>query len=87
MPKYYSQGPVVPSKKIAAPNPIEGPALGNFPPLTTDQTPAEYHGQGSKHHVFGHAAVKGAKRYGTVGKHHNTKLKLSGHPKAHRIGG
>lgn len=84
--KFYSQTPVVSEKQIAGKNPIAGPGVGNLTSPTVPEKPATVHGLGTPAKNFPHGQVPGAHGYGHPPHARKGHYRLSGNPKAHKLG-
>lgn len=90
MPKrkgFYASELDVPAKKAAGANPIGTVALGAETPPIVPKKEAVVHGLGPQVHQFHYPHTKGVHGYGHPQKAHVGHLRLSGSPKAHRVGG
>lgn len=80
----YPQGPVVPGKQVAGSNPVGSQTTvgGTAPPIVPPKAGAA-HGFGPVTEERKQPRLKGEVKYGhfKLGK-----LRMSGHPEAHRIG-
>lgn len=76
---FYSQTPVVPRKAMASEAAIKGPSIGNEVSRITPQKFGGIHGLRQSGQKFKTPSIRGAVKYGQVGK-------LSGKPKGHRLG-
>lgn len=82
----YASTPAVPGKVIAGTNPVGSVELGGQIPRTVPAGGGASHGFGPQEHQFSAPHVKGAHGYGHPPKARKGAIRLSGDPKAHRIG-
>lgn len=82
----YANMPVAPKKKIAATNPLGTAQLGSATPRSVPQKEPTIHGLDIVPHSFKVPSIKGAKGFGNIAKVKQGHLRLSGNPKAHKVG-
>lgn len=82
----YSKQPVASSKAIADKNPLGTVTVGPEVPKMVPQAPSSIHGLNVPAHSFKGASVKGSHGYGHIAKNRQGAHRMSGSPKAHRVG-
>lgn len=82
----YAKQPSVSKKKISDTNPVGTVGLGAEPSRLTPQRQPSIHGLDVPAHTFRTPSIKGSHGYGHVAKMKQGNHRMSGVPKAHRIG-
>lgn len=85
-PGFYDTEPHAPKEKIADKVPIQNASLGNDVPNIVPKTPGRFPGVSGEAHKF-KGPVGVSHGYGHAAHQRQGHLRMSGVPKAHRIGG